>query len=193
MLILFVTLAVLILFAFYVAYAYDAYNRVPPLDRGCVDCATPIHINGYDLYYREVGTDKGLPPVVLVHGGPGHSSLSFKNSFDFLAEQTRVIYYDQRGSGNSQIKNQPEDYRIEYLVEELEVLRRDIIKADKIILIGHSFGSALVQRYALKYPMHVEKMVIVGGIRINNGMSSRFVWKYLGGLLYSTALIFIWR
>ena len=183
-------LAVLVLIALYAAIAYFLYNRVLPQSRPCVDCATPAHINGYDLYYRELGTDKGLPPVILVHGGPGHSSLSFKNGFDFLAEETRVIFYDQRGSGNSQIKPNPEDYTIEQLVEELEALRRDVVKADKVILVGHSFGSALVQRYALKYPQHVEKMVIAGGIRINNGMSNRFIWKWFGGLLYSTALGF---
>ena len=33
-------------------------------------------------------------------------------------------------------------------------------------------------------------MVIAGGIRINNGMSNRFIWKWFGGLLYSTALGF---
>jgi len=185
-----VLLTVLVVLALYAAYANYAYNRVPPQSRPCVDCATPVHINGYDLYYRELGTDKGNPPVILVHGGPGHSSLSFKNGFDFLAEETCVIFYDQRGSGNSQIKPNPEDYTIEQLVEELETLRRDLVKADKVILIGHSFGSAVVQRYALKYPQHVEKMVIAGGIRINNGMSNRFIWKWFGGLLYSTALGF---
>ncbi len=190
MLVLYVILAVLVLFTLYVAIAYYLYHRVPPQSRPCVDCANPVQINGYDLYYREIGTDKGAPPVILIHGGPGHSSLSFKNGFDFLTEETRVIFYDQRGSGNSQIKPNPEDYTIEQLVEELETLRRDVVKADKVILVGHSFGSALVQRYALKYPEHVEKMVIAGGIRINNGMSNRFVWKYFGGALYSTALGF---
>ena len=190
MIVLYIFLAILIVLTFYAATAYHIYNRVLPQSRPCVDCATPAHVNGYDLYYRELGTDKGAPPVILVHGGPGHSSLSFKNGFDFLAEQTRVIFYDQRGSGNSQIKPNPEDYTIEQLVEELEALRRDVVKADKIIIVGHSFGSALVQRYALKYPQHIEKMVIAGGIRINNGMSNRFIWKWFGGLLYSTALGF---
>jgi proline iminopeptidase len=132
----------------------------------------------------------GFPPVLLVHGGPGHSSLSFKNSFDFLADQTRVIYYDQRGSGNSQIKPEPADYTIEQLVDELEALRREVVKAEKIVIIGHSFGSALVQRYALKYPQCVEKMIIIGGIRINNGMPNRFIWKWFGPALYSTGLGF---
>lgn len=190
LIILQVIIAVLAILVLYAAYANHAYNRVLPQSRPCVDCATPAHVNGYDLYYRELGTDRGLPPVILVHGGPGHSSLSFKNGFDFLAEQTRVIFYDQRGSGNSQIKPNPEDYTIEQLVEELEALRRDVVKADKVILVGHSFGSALVQRYTLKYPQHVEKMVIAGGIRINNGMSNRFVWKWFGPALYSTAMGF---
>jgi proline iminopeptidase len=188
--VLFALPSILILLALYAAYAYFAYNRVLPQDRPCVDCATPAHVNGYDLYYREIGTDKGTPPVILVHGGPGHSSLSFKNGFDFLAEETRVIFYDQRGSGNSQIKPNPEDYTIEQLVEELEALRRDVVNADKVILVGHSFGSAVVQRYAIKYPEHVEKMVIAGGIRINNGMNNRFIWKWFGPALYSTAMGF---
>jgi proline iminopeptidase len=181
-------LALLIILAVYAVYAYYVYHRVYPAERGCVDCTSPAQVNGFELYYLEVGTEHDSPPVILVHGGPGHSSLSFKSSFDFLAAQTRVIYYDQRGSGNSHVKSDPKLYTVEQLVEELEALRRNIVKADKIILIGHSFGSALVQRYAIKYLEHVEKMVIVGGIRVNNGMSSRFFWKWFGPAIYSIAL-----
>jgi proline iminopeptidase len=190
MIILDIILVLVVIFALYAAVAYFIYNRVLPQNRACVDCTTSIHVNGYDLYYRELGADKGLPPVILVHGGPGHSSLSFKNGFNFLIEQTRVIYYDQRGSGNSQIKPIPADYTIEHLVEELEAMRLNVVKADKVIIVGHSFGSAIAQRYAIKYPQHVEKMVITGGIRINNGMSNRFVWKWFGGMLYSIAFGF---
>ncbi len=182
--------ALLVILALYAVYAYQAYNRVLPAERACMDCETPVTVNGYRLFYRELGKDTGLPPIILVHGGPGHSSLSFKNGFDFLAEQTRVIYYDQRGSGNSQIKPDRVDYTIEQLVDELEALRHEVVKARKIILVGHSFGSALVQRYALKYPQNVEKLVIIGGIRINNRMGNRFVWKWLGPALYSTTLGF---
>ncbi|MCX6065822.1 MAG: alpha/beta hydrolase [Chloroflexi bacterium] len=190
MFLLYVIFAVLIFLMLYGVYAYYAYNRVRPAEHACVDCANSVTIHGYDLYYRELGADKGQPPVILVHGGPGHSSLSFKGGFDFLADQTRVIYYDQRGSGNSQIKPQPADYTIAQLVDELETLRREVVKAEKIILVGHSFGSALVQRYSLKYPQRVAKLIIVGGIRINNGMNNRFIWKWLGPALYSTDLGF---
>lgn len=185
-----VILGAVALIVAYAAYAHYAYNRVTPQDRACVDSTMAVHVNGFDLYFRGVGADKGLPPVILVHGGPGHSSLSFKNSFDFLAQKTRVFYYDQRGSGNSQIKPNRDDYAIEQLVEELESIRRDVVKANKIILVGHSFGSSLVQRYAIKYQANVHKMIIISGIRINNTMDSRFIWTWFGPALYSTAMGF---
>jgi proline iminopeptidase len=190
MYILLAVLAVLIPLVLYAAYAYHAYNRFQPVERPCLDCLSPVTVNGYDLYYRELGVDKNLSPIILVHGGPGHSSLSFKNSFDFLSIDRRVIYYDQRGSGNSQVKPNLADFTIDQLVDELEVLRCDVVHAQKVILIGHSFGSALVQRYALRYPQNVEKMVIIGGIRINNGMKNFFVWKWLGPMFYSISLGF---
>ncbi|MCE1252346.1 MAG: alpha/beta hydrolase [Anaerolineae bacterium] len=188
--ILFFLLALLFFIAFYTAVTFYIYHRVPPQKRACLDCNNPVKVNGFDLYYRENGVERDLPPVVLVHGGPGHSSLSFKDGLDFLSGLTRLIYYDQRGSGNSEIKPDPSLYKIESLVEELENLRRDVVKREKMVLIGHSFGSALLQRYALKYPRHVEKMIIVGGIRINNSLSNRFFWRWFGPALYSTSLGF---
>jgi len=189
-LILLLVSGLIALFLLYAAVAYYFYHRVKPSDSPCRDCSNPVIVGGWSLFYRELGTDKGRPPVVLVHGGPGHSSLSFKNGFDFLGEQMRVIFYDQRGSGNSQIQPDPAGYTIEQLVEELEALRREVVKAEKIVVIGHSFGSALSQRYALKYPDHVEKLVLISGVRINNGIRSHFLWKWFGPALYSFGLGF---
>lgn len=190
MILLQVIIFLLALVLIYAAVAYRIYQRVIPAQHACRDCANPVTVKTYQLFYRELGVDKGNPPVVLVHGGPGHSSLSFKDGFDFLSARGRVIFYDQRGSGNSQTSLKTSDYSIEQLVEELETLRSEVILAEKIILIGHSFGGALSQRYTLKYPEHVAKLVLVGSIRINNGMSNRFVWKWFGPALYSTAMGF---
>ncbi len=190
MIILLVVLVLLGGLVLYAAVAYYLYQRVKPTEHACRDCAHPVISNHFALYYRELGVDRGNSPVVLVHGGPGHSSLSFKNSFNFLAESRRVIYYDQRGSGNSQTQPDPGAYTVEELVEELETLRRDVIRTERMVVSGHSFGGALAQRYALKYPEHVEKMILIGSIRINNGMGSHFIWKWFGPALYSTAMGF---
>jgi proline iminopeptidase len=164
-----VIIAVLLFFGI----SYRVYYSTPAADLPCRNCtgdAQAVHVNGFDLYYREVGTNTANPPIVVVHGGPGMSSQTFKKSFDFLADEYRVIYYDQRGSGNSQIKPDPANFTIDQLVEELESLRREVIKADKIILVGHSAGGALVQRYAITYPQHVDKLILIGSIPANGGM-----------------------
>jgi proline iminopeptidase len=77
---------------------------------------------------------------------------------------------------------------MEALVSDIEVLRRDVLKTEKAILFGHSFGGALAQRYAIAYPERVEKLILVGSIRINNGMKSSFFWRWFGPALYSTAM-----
>lgn len=174
----------------YAAVADVLYNRVPAAAEPCRDCTPPVRVLGYDLYYRALGTDSLLPPVVVVHGGPGHSSLSFKGSLDFLGASRRVAYYDQRGSGNSEAKANPADYRVEALVEELEALRRDVVRADRIVVIGHSFGGAVAQRYALAHPDRVAKLVLVGSTLVNVGQGSRTLWNWFGPALWSTALGF---
>jgi proline iminopeptidase len=182
-----VLLALLVILIAFVAIANLAYYSPPPTNLPCRNCsgdARAVHVQGFDLYYRELGTDTTHAPIVVLHGGPGHSSQSFKHSLDFLAQTYRVVYYDQRGSGNSQIKPDATNYTVEHLVEELDTLRRDVIGADRIVVIGHSAGGALAQRYALAHSQHVESLVLVSSIQINNGVSTPVVWDVFGPAVF---------
>lgn len=166
----------------FVLAANTAFYRSLPAELPCRHCSgesRSVHINGFDLYYRELGPGDLRLPVVILHGGPGHSSQSFMNSFDFLSGEYRVVYYDQRGSGNSQIKPDNAAYTIDQLVEELEAIRRDVLSSDQFVVVGHSAGGALAQRYALKYREHVASMVLVSSIPINNGVATPAVWDRL--------------
>jgi proline iminopeptidase len=182
---LFILLAAAIAF---IGFANIRYYSVLPADLPCRNCsgdARAFSVDGFDLYYRELGPAGDPVPVVLLHGGPGHSSRSFKQGFDFLARERRVIYYDQRGSGYSQIKSDPSLYTIDQLVEELESLRRDVIRAEKIVVVGHSAGGALAQRYALAYPQHVDRLILIASIRINNGIGAPLLWDVFSPVLYA--------
>jgi proline iminopeptidase len=180
-------LLIVILAAFTGAANYAYYSpRAAELPcRNCSGAAQSVHVNGFDLYYRESGAGTDNLPIVVVHGGPGHSSQSFKDGFDFLAENYRVIYYDQRGSGNSQIKPDPGNYTIDQLIQELDSIRKDLAGTEKIILVGHSAGGALAQRYALEYPEHVERLVLVSSIQINNGIGAPLVWDVFGPAMFA--------
>lgn len=174
----------------YAVVAWVLYDRVPSVAAPCQDCATPVTVLDYQLYFRALGADTTRPPIVVLHGGPGHSSQSFKGTLDFLAATHRVVFYDQRGSGYSSATGRREDYTAQGLVEELEALRRDVLQAERIIVLGHSFGGALAQRYALAHPNRVERLVLVGSTPANNGMGNALVWRWLGPALWATALGF---
>lgn len=178
----------LIIVIAFIGFANFAYYSVLPADLPCRNCsgdARVVNVGGFDLYYKEMGPASNPVPVVLLHGGPGHSSRSFKQGFDFLARSHRVVNYDQRGSGYSQIKPDPSLYTIDLLVQELESIRRDVLHAEKIIIVGHSAGGALAQRYALAYPEHVERMVLISSIRINNGVAVPLLWDVFSPVLYA--------
>lgn len=171
----------------FVSIANVVFYGAPPAALPCRNCsgeARRIHVNGFDLYFRELGSDRARAPIVILHGGPGHSSQSFQRSFDGLADQFRVVYYDQRGSGYSQIKPDSTAYSITRLVEELEAIRRDVLGAERLVLVGHSAGGALAQRYAIAYPEHVERLILVASIRLNNGVAVPALWDRLLPALY---------
>lgn len=185
-------IALVVLVAFLVVAAVGFYTP-KAAERPCQACSGDLavmHVNGFDLYRRQIGVGTNNPPVVILHGGPGHSSDSYRRSLDFLADQYRLIYYDQRGSGHSEIKPDPSLYTIEQLVAELDAIRQEVIGADRIILIAHSAGGALAQRYALSHPDHVAKLVLISTIPINNGVSVPILWDAFGPAFFVFGLGF---
>src|SRR5262249_21937968 len=51
-----------------------------------------------DLYLHEMGQG---PTVVVLHGGPGADHGYLLPQFAVLADQARLVFYDQRGGGQS--------------------------------------------------------------------------------------------
>ena len=91
-----------------------------------------------------------------------------------LEVKHRLLYYDQRGGGRSSLPAETKLLTIDRHVDDLEALRRHL-GVDKVVLIGHSFGPAIIAGYAIKYPGHVDRMVLLGLIPPRKG---RFVEEY---------------
>jgi proline iminopeptidase len=99
-------------------------------------------------------------PLVLIAGGPGCTHHTFHPSFSVAANFCRVIYYDQRGTGDSTKALLTSSYTIDQAILDLELLRLDL-QLPKMIVLGHSYGGLLAQIYALSYPDRVLGMVLV--------------------------------
>ncbi len=110
-----------------------------------------IDVNGLLLYYLALGRGE---PLLILHGGPGASHDYFFPYLLPLALHNRLILIDERGSGRSQKLQEPSGYTIENMVEDVEGVRR-ALNLGKIRLLGHSYGGALAQAYALKYQQNL--------------------------------------
>lgn len=101
-------------------------------------------------------------PIVYLHGGPGIPMRAASlNYYRQLTEDGYDVYlYDQVGVGLSDRTASIAEYTLERNVADLEAIRQEI-GAEKIILIGTSWGGVLAAHYMAAYPDHVARAVLI--------------------------------
>jgi proline iminopeptidase len=109
------------------------------------------------------GARRALPPLVLVHGGPGAYQVAFfdehRDWYDRLAALGFDVYlYDQIGSGLSPRLADPRQYTVARHVADLEAIRARI-GADRMILLGDSWGGTLVAHYIAAHSDRVDRVI----------------------------------
>lgn len=101
-----------------------------------------------NVYFKQYDSPQGTGvPLILVHGGPGFTHHYLEPLYP-LASERPIILYDQLGCGKS---DRPEDLSfctVDYFVAELSALIEHI-SLEKVSLLGHSWGSAVVAEYAI--------------------------------------------
>lgn len=114
------------------------------------------------LYYVDEGS-KGSVPLIVINGGPGfsHTYMTASPVWADLAKNRRVILYDQRGTGKSSSSLPSARNTLELQAHDLEALRKHL-EAEKIDIIGHSFGGLVGMRYAMMHGSKVEHLVVIG-------------------------------
>jgi len=118
-----------------------------------------ISIDGkYNVWTKKVG--EGKIKVLLLHGGPGFSHDYFECFEDFLPKEgIEFYYYDQLGSGYSDVPTDTTLWNTARFVEEVEQVRKGL-GLDNFYILGHSWGSLLAMEYLNKYQKHVKGAVL---------------------------------
>jgi proline iminopeptidase len=100
-------------------------------------------------------------PIIFLHGGPGVPDMKGDSQyFGRLARDGFDVYvYDMVGRGRSHRLTDPQGYTLRRDVVDLEAIREKI-GAERVVLIGHSYGGALAAAYAASYPERVAKVVL---------------------------------
>ena len=125
-----------------------------------------ITVNGAKLYVVLVG--KG-DPLIIIPGGPGGAHPGYR-VFDSLAKDNQVIYFDAFGRGKSDTAKDVKEYSLARDIEDIEGLRI-ALHFEKLNVLGHSYGGLVAQGYALKYPAHVNHLILA------NTFHSYIMWQ----------------
>ncbi len=118
-----------------------------------------INIDGYNINVEMLGQGK---PIFFFAGGPGNSHDYMQGNFGQYYKTNTVVFIDHLGRGLSDNAKDPKEYSIQNDVHITEEVRK-ALGFDTIALVGHSYGTIVAQAYAIKYPEHVSKMVLING------------------------------
>ena len=123
-----------------------------------------VHLN------IEIHGPDDAPTVVLVHGWT--CSIAFWAPVIRALPDLRVVVYDQRGHGKSDIPSQGH-YSVQALVDDLEaVLDATLPKQQTAVLVGHSMGGMAVMAAGLSgYVMSRTSAVVLASTGFSNLMA----------------------
>jgi pimeloyl-ACP methyl ester carboxylesterase len=119
---------------------------------------------GITLPYAEQGLASGVP-VVFLHGVTD-SWRSFEPVLERLPPTVRALAVTQRGHGGSSKPAAGYGYR-----DLSEDVRRfmDALRLPEAVIVGHSMGSMVAQRFAADHPERVAGLVLMGAFRTIHG------------------------
>ena len=134
-------------------------------------------INGSKIYYEIAGIGE---PLVLIHGW-SFDTRCWDDQFDIFAKKYRVLRYDLRGFGRSDLP----DTSINYSHTDDLVSLLNYLHINKAHILGHSFGGKIAFDFVFNYPEKTISLILpdaamdVPGLEVPKDVSDwiRNTWK----------------
>jgi proline iminopeptidase len=127
--------------------------------------------DGIDLFYRIVGPTSG-DYVLVLSGGPGEDINSMQGIANELGKKFRCIMWEQRGTGRSKLpRYDSSTINLKAYMDDIEALRNQL-HAEKLIVVGNSWGMILGLSYAGTHSDAVRAVITIG--------SGPITYQYLG-------------
>ena len=109
-------------------------------------------VNGTKLYYEIAGTGE---PLVLIHGW-SFDSRCWESQFNIFAEKHRVLRYDLRGFGRSDLPDDGEEYS--HTADLVALLNQ--LNIEKANILGHSYGGRIAFDFVFNYPERIISLIL---------------------------------
>ena len=148
-----------------------------------------LDVNGFKVHYRLAGN--GKPLVVLLHGS-FLSIRSWRSVFDRLAESVSIMAFDRPGFGLTSRPLPSKATGVSYTPEAQSDLVIALMKKlgfNKAVLVGNSTGGTMALLTALRYPQHVDGLVLAGAM-IYSGYATSEVPAFMKPVMKAITPIF---
>jgi pimeloyl-ACP methyl ester carboxylesterase len=154
-----------------------------------------VEIGGCRLFFDVEGAKlrpdgprmREVPTLLLLHGGPGADHSIFKPAYSQLAEIAQVVYFDHRGDGRSDGRDDAERWRLAQWGDDVKALC-NALEIERPIVMGVSFGGYVAMAYALRHPDHPAKLVLCSTAASPSKIAAQVaVFERLGGMAAGAA------
>src|SRR6202158_473513 len=126
-----------------------------------------VDIGGCRLFFDVEGAKlrpdgarmREVPTLLLLHGGPGADHSIFKPAYSQLADIVQVVYFDHRGDGRSDGRDDSARWRLSQWGDDVKALC-DALEIERPIVMDVSFGGYVAMSYALRHSDHPAKLIL---------------------------------
>jgi pimeloyl-ACP methyl ester carboxylesterase len=129
-----------------------------------------VRVGGTKLFFDVEGASlapdgpsmRQRPTLVLLHGGPGGDHSEYKPCSSSLADCAQVVYLDHLGQGRSD-PSDPSTWNLQSWAEAVHGFC-EALEIERPVVLGASFGSFVALRYAIEYPEHPSKLILMATV-----------------------------
>ncbi|MDX8350645.1 alpha/beta hydrolase [Cognatiyoonia sp. IB215446] len=150
-----------------------------------IDTSFYLDIDGVAHFVRIRGRDRDNPVLVDLHGGPGAAQSGYTHrTLRPLTEYFTLVEWDQRGAGRTE-PGTPSDATYERLVADTIAIIEEVrtrLSVERIVLVGHSWGSMLGLGVAQERPD-----LLYGYVGVGQGLAWRATFDETQRLLIDEA------
>src|SRR5262249_54966422 len=130
-----------------------------------LDMTVPLEVNGTRQRIRLCAARSGLPPVLVVQGGPGLPSLNEVAKFQQrlqLEQRFTVAYWEQRGCGHAPLH----DAQSVSLTTQIEAACRVVRwlaerTGQRVVVLAPSMGATIALQAVVREAASIRAMVAV--------------------------------
>src|SRR3989442_11443218 len=158
-----------------IAVAWSLTTVSPRAQTTAIEEARFVQLGGIEQWVTLRGASRSSPVLVVLHGGPGEAQSPLTSTWEPLERDFVVVQWDQRGGGRTLARAGAggQATSLELLTQdgiELAQYVRNHLRTDRVILLGHSWGSFLGVHIVKRQPQLFRAFVGTGQVTTWRGM-----------------------